>query len=222
MHARLPGMAFVIGCLVAVPHTALAENPGARSGGRPGAGDRGGGRGSGRVDSQARGAAPRGTTVVTRGTAKPATAEGTPTRPRRVGRPLVAIALPYAEAESNERGSSDADIAAPPSTAPPFTYSEPSSIQPQQPLELPQPSRPSAARGNLRLEIEPNTAQVYVDGFYVGTVDALNRSGTGLTLTAGWHRLEFRAPGYETPAINVTIEANRPTSYRGELKPLRP
>ena len=86
---------------------------------------------------------------------------------------------------------------------------------------MPQPSQP-LPRGYLRLEIEPNTAQVFVDGFYVGTVEEANRSQAGLNLAAGWHRLEFRAPGYVTPAVNVTIEANRTIGYRGELKPIRP
>ena len=65
-------------------------------------------------------------------------------------------------------------------------------------------------------------AQVYVDGFYVGLVRDFHRSGAGLNLAAGWHRLEFRAPGYETPAVNVTIEPNRTATYQGELKPTRP
>jgi hypothetical protein len=72
----------------------------------------------------------------------------------------------------------------------------------------------------LQLEVGPDNPQVYVDGFYAGSVRDANRLPTGLNLTAGWHRLEFRAPGYETAAANVTIEANRTISYRTELKPL--
>jgi len=62
---------------------------------------------------------------------------------------------------------------------------------------------------------------VYIDGFYRGTVADCRRNAAGLNLATGWHRLEFRAPGFETPAINVTVEANRTTSYQGELKPTR-
>ena len=103
----------------------------------------------------------------------------------------------------------------------PSAPSEPSSVQPLRPSPLPETSQ-SAPRGTLRLEIGPASAQLYVDGFYVGTVGEANRSEAGLSLPAGWHRLVFRAPGYETPAVNVTIEANRTTSYRGALKPTRP
>jgi hypothetical protein len=63
---------------------------------------------------------------------------------------------------------------------------------------------------------------VYVDGFYRGTVAECRRSAAGLNLATGWHRLELRAPGFETPAINVTVEPNRTTSYQGALKPTRP
>ena len=88
-------------------------------------------------------------------------------------------------------------------------------------MALPQASTASP-RGALRLEVGPPTAQVYVDGFYVGSVEEVNRPQAGLSLAAGWHRVELRAPGYVTPAINVTIEADRITSYRGELKAMRP
>jgi hypothetical protein len=87
-------------------------------------------------------------------------------------------------------------------------------------LTLPRPQASQTAHGNLQLEVVPNTAQVYVDGFYVGTVDEISHLGAGLTVGAGWHRLEFRAPGYVTPAVNVTINANRTFTYRGELKQL--
>jgi len=92
---------------------------------------------------------------------------------------------------------------------------QPSSIQPQEPSVL--PTSAASANGTLRLDVEPRTAQVYIDGFYVGSVAAV--PDPGLTLRAGWHRLEFRAPGYETPAVNVTVEANRTTTYRRALQP---
>jgi hypothetical protein len=101
----------------------------------------------------------------------------------------------------------------------PTTPAESSSIRPLQPSSPPQTS--ATARGGLRVEIGPASGQLYVDGFYVGTVEDSNRSAAGLSLPTGWHRLEVRAPGFVTPAINVTIEANRTVSYRGELTPLR-
>jgi hypothetical protein len=90
-----------------------------------------------------------------------------------------------------------------------------------QPIPLLQPPQPAATgRANLRFEVAPDTAQVYVDGFYVGTVNEISRREQGLDVTAGWHRLEFRAPGYLTPAANVTVEADRTLNYRMQLQPI--
>lgn len=77
------------------------------------------------------------------------------------------------------------------------------------------PSSSQTARGRLHIEVEPNTSQMYVDGFFVGTADHL---ANPLELGAGWHRLELRAPGYETSSANVTIESNRTLTYRNALK----
>jgi hypothetical protein len=100
----------------------------------------------------------------------------------------------------------------------PRSYPESSSIQPLRPSR----SSPLAgsAGGTLRLDVDP-TAQAYVDGFYAGTVADLNDGG-GLTLTAGWHRLEFRVPGYHTAAANVTIDAGRTVTYHLALQPILP
>jgi hypothetical protein len=97
--------------------------------------------------------------------------------------------------------------------------SEPSSIQPLPP-SLWRPS-PSAQTGHLRIQVGRGAVQVYVDGFYVGTVEDVDRSSDGLNLPPGWHRLEFRAPGYATSAANVTIELNRTIDYRADLTPLQ-
>jgi hypothetical protein len=98
---------------------------------------------------------------------------------------------------------------------------ESSSIQPLH-LSVPPRSLKPSASGTLRLEVSPDTAQVYVDGFYAGTVEDAAHSRGVLTMAAGWHRIEFRAPGYETLAANVTIVPDATVSYRGDLKPLRP
>lgn len=71
--------------------------------------------------------------------------------------------------------------------------------------------------GTIRFEVEPRSAEVYVDGFAVGSVDAVNSKG-GLTASPGWHRLEFRAPGYDTPAVNVTLEAAQEITYHLALR----
>ena len=72
--------------------------------------------------------------------------------------------------------------------------------------------------GSLRLDVEPRSVlQVYVDGYYVGTPDDLNGE---LELEAGPHKIEIRAPGYETLSFDVNIVANRSITYRGVLRPV--
>jgi hypothetical protein len=212
MGMRLLYVAFTIGCLVGTSGEALAEGSGAGRGDGQTSGNReqasGNRRGGQSGDGQA--VPQRGTVIRTVKGVRPA-------RQRSLARrPIVGIALPLPE-DSNEPEASP-DVAPRPSTSNP--YAEPSSIQPLPPSAP--PSLQAASRGGLRVELEPQNAQVYVDGFYVGTAEDSNRSAQGVPLAAGWHRVEFRAPGYETPAVNVTIEANRTTSYRGALRPTRP
>jgi hypothetical protein len=70
--------------------------------------------------------------------------------------------------------------------------------------------------GYLRLEVEPESAQVYVDGFYAGTVADFRRSG-GRALDSGPHRIEFRAEGYDSQGVELQIRANDVLAYRGTL-----
>jgi len=74
--------------------------------------------------------------------------------------------------------------------------------------------------GSLRLKIKPSSASVYVDGNYTGLVDDFDGMFQRMHLDAGPHRIEVRAPGYESLAFDVRIEANRTTTYKGELKKL--
>jgi len=70
--------------------------------------------------------------------------------------------------------------------------------------------------GYLRLEVEPESAQVFVDGLFAGTVSDFRRSGGG-TLDAGPHRVEFRADGYDAQSVELRIRPNDVLSYRGTL-----
>jgi hypothetical protein len=93
----------------------------------------------------------------------------------------------------------------------PIAPSEPSLIEPLD--HSLQPFRSASSRtGTLFLDVEPATAQLFVDGFSAGSVQAVNAAG-GLKTTAGWHRLEFRAQGYETAAGNVIVEPDRATTF---------
>jgi hypothetical protein len=76
--------------------------------------------------------------------------------------------------------------------------------------------------GGLWLETRPETAQVYVDGFYVGIVEDFSVRGRMLELPVGAHRIELRAPGYHTLVFDVTIAPSQVVRYRGDLQLMTP
>ena len=98
----------------------------------------------------------------------------------------------------------------------PFPYANYSVEMPARTAPIP------AARGGLRLDSSPGSAQVYVDGLYVGSVEDFGMSGRALDLDAGAHRVELRAAGYATLSFDVRITANETTRYRGDLEKLSP
>ena len=79
---------------------------------------------------------------------------------------------------------------------------------------------PEPASGRLLLEVEPaDVLQVFVDGEYVGTQADL---GSALDLRPGPRRIEFRAPGYRTLAIDAQIVSQRTIVYRATLDRIAP
>jgi hypothetical protein len=78
------------------------------------------------------------------------------------------------------------------------------------------PNEPIPLReGRLSLYISPSSSQVFVDGYYVGTVaDFQDR---GLWLEPGPRRIELRADGYETATFDVRIIEDETVNYRRDL-----
>lgn len=72
--------------------------------------------------------------------------------------------------------------------------------------------------GSLRLKVQPRDAQVYVDGYYVGEVDSFDGVFQKLTIEEGAHRVEIRAPGYETAQFEVMIIPGETVTYKGDMK----
>jgi hypothetical protein len=76
--------------------------------------------------------------------------------------------------------------------------------------------------GRVRLRVQPTDAEVYVDGYFVGTVNDFNGLFQRLNLDAGPHRIELRAEGYETVDFEVFIQPGETITYRGDMKPRIP
>jgi PEGA domain len=79
----------------------------------------------------------------------------------------------------------------------------------------------SGEEGSLRLKIKPRDASVFVDGYYVGLVDDFDGIFQKLNIEAGPHRVEIRAPGYETLSFEVRLVPDHTTTYTGELKKIQ-
>jgi hypothetical protein len=77
------------------------------------------------------------------------------------------------------------------------------------------------ATGLLRLSVTPIFAQVFIDSYYVGTVADIDAQRV-LTVDAGVHRIEFRAPQYQTLTVDVRVMPYETVTYRGALEPIRP
>ena len=73
--------------------------------------------------------------------------------------------------------------------------------------------------GSLHLKVKPRDAEVYVDGYYSGSVDDFDGTFQKLELEAGPHRIEVRKPGFATLTFEVRIPNDESVTYRGELSP---
>lgn len=73
-------------------------------------------------------------------------------------------------------------------------------------------------RGALKIKVEPNDAEVYVDGYYMGVVDDFDGAFQKMELEAGAHHVEIKAAGYQTLAFDVRIESNQTVTYRGTMQ----
>ena len=76
--------------------------------------------------------------------------------------------------------------------------------------------------GELRLNVSPRNADVYVDGYFSGRVDDYDGVFQALKLDAGPHHIQIVAPGLAPLDFDVRIEPNRKITYRGTLQPFRP
>jgi hypothetical protein len=79
-----------------------------------------------------------------------------------------------------------------------------------------------AVYGGVRLQVTPNDAMVYVDGYYVGTVDDFDGSLQRVALEPVPHHFEIQAPGYMTIAFDVNVRPNQTITYRADMQRVLP
>jgi hypothetical protein len=68
--------------------------------------------------------------------------------------------------------------------------------------------------------VKPRDAEVWVDGYYAGSVDDFDGIFQSLKLDLGAYRIEVRKPGFETITFDVRVQPDRTITFRGEMKPL--
>jgi len=114
----------------------------------------------------------------------------------------------------------------------PYAYSYPSAYPPYGYPSYPaantardvRPYGPSSVRqsqssaGGISFEVTPNTAEVYVDGSFVGTVGQFTPTTQPLGLTPGRHRIEIRAAGLRSLDFEENIVAGEVIPYQGTLE----
>jgi hypothetical protein len=71
--------------------------------------------------------------------------------------------------------------------------------------------------GDVRLQVRPRDAAVYVDGYYAGIVDDFDGVFQRLTLEVGPHTLEIDAPGLEPRFFDIYVDPARTVDVRADL-----
>ncbi len=74
--------------------------------------------------------------------------------------------------------------------------------------------------GAARLDVKPREAEVYVDGYLVGTVDDFDGWLQRLHVAPGEHELQVYLPGYRTYRENVLFRPGATIKIAHELEPL--
>jgi hypothetical protein len=73
--------------------------------------------------------------------------------------------------------------------------------------------------GGLSFQVTPTTAQVSVDGVYVGTVNQFVPTTQPLTLPPGRHHVEIRADGgYQPMTFDVNVTPGQVIPYQGTMQ----
>lgn len=71
--------------------------------------------------------------------------------------------------------------------------------------------------GDIRLQVNPSDAEVYVDGYYAGIVDDFDGQYQRLALEAGPHKIEIAARGAQSQVFDVYVDPSRTVDLRADL-----
>jgi hypothetical protein len=75
---------------------------------------------------------------------------------------------------------------------------------------------------SLRLQVSPREAEVFVDGYYAGTVDDFDGTFQRLHVVPGDHDLELFLPGHRSYQQKVYLQPGKTFNVRHAMEPLAP
>ena len=78
--------------------------------------------------------------------------------------------------------------------------------------------RPGLAYGGMSFLLNPDFAEVYIDGEFVGI--ARDFGGQPVPVAVGYHRIELYASGFEPVAFDINVMPGQVIPYRGSLNPV--
>ena len=73
--------------------------------------------------------------------------------------------------------------------------------------------------GEIRTEVKPNEANVFVDGDFAGEADDFDGWWQRLEVEPGRHRLTFRAPGFAPYVVDVSVAPGRDVHIKYQMVP---
>ena len=75
--------------------------------------------------------------------------------------------------------------------------------------------------GRVETLVRPYSADVYVDGRYLGKAGDFSSSMSAATLSPGAHTVEFQAPGYKGYRAEINVSPHGLVSIEYNLRPLK-
>ena len=77
----------------------------------------------------------------------------------------------------------------------------------------------SNATGQVKLQVTPDRAAVFVDGRYAGYVHQFGGVKRAMLIAPGTHHIKIALPGYRDFETDITVQANQKVTVKTELAP---
>jgi hypothetical protein len=76
--------------------------------------------------------------------------------------------------------------------------------------------------GDVRTQVMPRQTEVFIDGYYAGTVDDFDGTFQRLHIEPGDHDVELYLPGHRPYQVSVYVQPGRTFNIRHTMEPLAP